>query len=165
MKVSSLILLPIGIVIGLLLYRYLFPVPPLPEPELKPGEPVIVFRDTTLYDTVYADVPIPVDLMPEPDTEYSYFEKEITLFDRKVEFTVSGRAIDLQDFRITNARLHLQEKTITITDTLLVPYAHPVQTRGCIIELFGVCLLPDNFRTGVFVTVGAIVTYIYWSSQ
>jgi hypothetical protein len=121
-KVANIIVLVvIGIIIGGLLYPVVFPLPELPEPILIPGDTVIVYRDTTVYDTIKQVVP--VDVIVTPERSIISVDRRIELFDGAVEFGLFSRDVELDGISIVNARLHLQIKEVTITDTLRLPYA------------------------------------------
>jgi hypothetical protein len=122
-KISVAVLVAVlGIIIGLLLYPVLFPLPELPEPIYLPGDPVIVYKDTTLYDTI--PQPYPVEVIITPDRPILKIDEPVELFDGAVSFTLYSEDIERQGVRIIGPKLHLQTAVITVTDTLKIP--HPV---------------------------------------
>jgi hypothetical protein len=129
MKTSNIILWVILIGAGMLLCRVLFPPPDygLPEPELIPGDTVVVYRDTTIYETVETIIPVEVEVTPERNI--ISVDEDVSLFAGKVTFKIVSRDVELEGIRIRDAKLHLQQVEITITDTLRVPYPVPIE-RG-----------------------------------
>jgi hypothetical protein len=147
-----IILIIIGAgIFGYFLYPAFNPPPELPEPILIPGKPVIEYRDTTIVDTLIKFIPQPGDLIPEPGTEYKIFEKDVSMFDGKFEMTLKIRAVDLASIEFINPRLHLQNTTITVTDTLRVPYA---------VEIFKDKPWYDTFAVGAGMTSGLFITLL-----
>jgi hypothetical protein len=81
-------------------------------------------------------VPIPVEVEADKIT----VDQDVSLFDGRVTFKVESRDVAAEGIRITNAKLHMQETVITVTDTLRVPYPVPVpEPRAWY----------DNFKIGV----------------
>ena len=159
MKSGNIVLLILfGTLIGLLLYPIIFPIPELPEPELIHGDTVVVYKDTTVYDTVTQTIPVEVEVTPERNI--ISIDEPVELFSGAVTFRLWSRDVEVEGIRITNARLHLQETQITITDTLRVPYAVEVPVKLCLLRLFGACVIPNNFTAG-FVGGAALMSYLW----
>lgn len=148
-----------------LLYPVIHPAPDLPEPELIPGEPHIEYRDTTLFDTVYVDKPIMPDIEETDERKIISIDEPVELFSGAVTFRLWSRDVEVEGIRITNARLHLQETTITITDTLRVPYPVEVHVSRCLFDILGNCIIRDSFATGVIAGLTFVAILIYGWTQ
>jgi hypothetical protein len=142
----------LGAVACYLIYTtYFLPEYEVPEPILIPGKPEIVVRDTTLYDTVYVARPDPI---PEPNSEYAIYTEDVTLFAGRVEFTITVRAKDLDFIQLSNQRLHLQETTYTVTDTLQKYYPHVVEVQPPFYKRFWFGFAVGAAATGTSVYLG-----------
>jgi hypothetical protein len=145
-RVTILIL---GIVVGLLLYGYLFPKPEIPPPIYIPGVPDTVYQEIFLTDTVTfttKDTVIIVDGEPEV---YEAVDSTVALYDDRVQIRVRALAKDLRYLEVIG--LSFVETVISVTDTI---HTHvPVE------------IPPPWYKSFTFgVGVGATVAWlIFWA--